>query len=91
MIVNSNCAKMKDQSIESQRFKDYSAGSKGGLQGFGMAGAGGAPAPCNSLQEVVLARDIASNMCALTILCFEHENQTKTKLFVDLCVSSFGT
>jgi hypothetical protein len=91
MIVNSNCAKMKDQSIESQRFKDYSTGNKGGQQGFGIAGAGGAPAPCNSLQEVVLARDIASNMCALTILCFEHENQTKTKPFVDLCVSSFGT
>jgi hypothetical protein len=84
MMVNSNCAKMTDNSNESQRFQDYRTGNKGGQQGFGMAGAGGAPAPCNSLQEVVLARDIASNMCALTILCFEHE----TKPFVDLILFS---
>ena len=71
-IVNPNCAKMTDQSNESQRLKDNSKGNKGGQQGFGMAVLGGAPAPCNSLQEVVLARDIASNMCAFTILCFEH-------------------
>jgi hypothetical protein len=45
VIVNSNCAKMTDQSNESQLLKDYSTGNKGGQQGFGMAGAGGATAP----------------------------------------------
>ncbi len=45
MVVNSNCAKMTDQSLESQRFKDYSTGNKGGQSGFGMAVTGGVPAP----------------------------------------------
>ena len=45
MVVNSYCAKMTDQSNESQRFKDYSTGNKGGQLGFGMAVTGGVPAP----------------------------------------------
>jgi hypothetical protein len=75
-ITNSICAKMIDQSLESQRFKDCCTGNKGGQPGFGMAGAGGVFASCDSLQEVVLARDVTSNMCAITILCLKHENQS---------------